>query len=202
MNNIIVISGPSGSGKSTLIRFLLKDHSDIIFSVSHTTRPRRGKEVDGKHYHFVSHDQFRRMIDNNAFVEWAEVHNNYYGTGFAEIDDKLKNPGNRVLVLDLDVQGAKNIKEKFPEALLILVTPPTLKELETRLIRREKAVNRQVEKRLQMAEEELKKYKLYDYIIINDNLEQAYSVLNAIFTAFKNTTARNEARIKRIIAPS
>jgi len=202
MNNIIVISGPSGSGKSTLIRSLLKDHRDIIFSVSHTTRPRRGKEVEGKHYHFISKAQFRRMIDNNTFVEWAEVHNNYYGTGFAEIDNKLKDSGNRVLVLDLDVQGAKNIKKKFPEALLILVTPPTLKELETRLLRREKAINQQVKKRLQIAKEELNEYKFYDYIVINENLEKAYSVLNAIFTAFKNTTARNEARIKRIITSS
>ena len=142
------------------------------------------------------------MIDNNTFVEWAEVHNNYYGTGFAEIDNKLKDSGNRVLVLDLDVQGAKNIKKKFPEALLILVTPPTLKELETRLLRREKAINQQVKKRLQIAKEELNEYKFYDYIVINENLEKAYSVLNAIFTAFKNTTARNEARIKRIITSS
>ncbi len=197
MSNIIVVSGPSGSGKTTLISMLLKEHPDLIFSVSHTTRASRGKEVDGKEYYFVSEAQFLHMIEEGAFIEWAKVYDNYYGTTLAEIENKAS--GTRFLVLDIDVQGARIIRQKFPDAIFILVAPPSLKELEKRLLQRENVINDEFQQRLRIAREELKEYPIYDFVIINDELRKAYGVLNSIYTSCKNTTARNETRIKRII---
>jgi guanylate kinase len=109
MNSIIVISGPSGSGKSTLIRHLLQKHPEIVFSTSHTTRTKRNREIEGRDYYFVSKGQFQEMIDNGEFVEWAKVYGNYYGTSFREIEKKARSSSTKYLVLDIDVQGAKNI---------------------------------------------------------------------------------------------
>jgi guanylate kinase len=196
-SNLIVISGPSGSGKTTLIRMLLKEHPDIIFSVSHTTRGPRDKEHDGREYYFINEEKFLRMVDEDAFVEWARVHDQYYGTSFQEIESKAS--GSKFMVLDIDVQGAKIIRRKFPDALFILVSPPSIKELEIRLLQRGHDIDEEFQQRLRIAREELKEYPIYDFIIINDKLRKAYGVLNSIYTAAKNTAARNEARINRII---
>ncbi|HLP47160.1 MAG TPA: guanylate kinase, partial [Candidatus Kapabacteria bacterium] len=125
MNNLIVVSGPSGSGKSTLIRRLLQKHPELVFSTSHTTRSRREREIDGKDYHFVSTEEFRRMIESDEFVEWAQVYGNYYGTSYGEIESKTKESQKTFLVLDIDVQGARNIKKKYPDALFVFIIPPT-----------------------------------------------------------------------------
>lgn len=199
MNNLIVISGPSGCGKSTLIRRLLQKHREFVFSISHTTRPRREREIDGKDYYFVSGEQFQQMIENNEFVEWALVHGNYYGTGYGEIETKLKRDHNTFLVLDIDVQGARNIKKKYAHALFIFVIPPTLEELERRLVRREKKVDENVRKRLEIARQELKEYHIYDYIIINKDLDKAFYILESIYTAYRNTTVRREYFIKELL---
>jgi len=198
-SNIMVISGPSGSGKSTLIKRLLAQHPGIVFSVSHTTRPARGREKDGVDYHFVSEEQFFRMKERDDFVEWARVYDNYYGTSYKEIDAKIE-VGERLL-LDLDIQGARNIKERYPDALFILVVPPSLEALRKRLVEREKKVDRHIEKRLEIAREELSQYELYDYIVINDHVEEAFAVLNAIYIAFNNTTSRHETFMKRLVKP-
>ncbi len=198
MNNIIVISGPSGSGKSTLIHILLKEHKELNFSVSYTSRKKRVNEENGKNYYFISKDKFREMIDTDKFVEWAKVHSNYYGTSWDEIDLKSKN--DKVVVLDLDVQGAKNIKKKFSDALFILIIPPSIKELEKRLIKREhNEINKDIKQRLRIAKNELEQYELYDYIVINENLKDASFVLNCIYISFLNLTCRKRISVERII---
>jgi len=196
-NNIIVVSGPSGSGKSTLIDRLMVRHPGIIFSTSHTTRPRRGSERDGEDYHFVSEEQFLHMADRGEFAEWAEVYENYYGTSYKEIETKSKT--GKDLVLDVDVQGAENIKKKYPDALFILVAPPSMEELRDRLGRREQKIDRHIQKRLETAREELTRYDIYDYIVINDNLEDAFAVLDAIYTASRNTKSRHETFMKQLV---
>lgn len=199
MNNLIVISGPSGSGKSTLIRRLLQKHGELVFSTSHTTRPRREREIDGKDYHFVSREQFQQMIDNDKYVEWALVFGNYYGTSYGEIESKVKESQNTFLVLDIDVQGARNIKKKYPAALFIFIIPPTLEELEKRLVKREKKEDENVRKRLEIARQELKEYDIYDYIVINKELHDAFYVLDSIYTAYRNTTGRHAHFVKKLL---
>jgi guanylate kinase len=125
--NIIVISGPSGSGKSTLINKLFDTFDNLTFSVSYTTRKIRKGETEGVNYHYVSEKSFKRMIEKDDFVEWAKVYSNYYGTAWKEI--KEKSGKNNILILDIDIQGAKKIKERFSEALMVLISPPSFSEL-------------------------------------------------------------------------
>ena len=199
MHNIIVISGPSGSGKSTLIGKLMKKHPEIIFSTSHTTRPNRMKEVNGRDYHFISQQEFLDMVENDEFVEWADVYGNYYGTSYREIESKSKIGGDTILALDIDVQGARKIKEKYHDALFIFVVPPSLEILRQRLEAREKKFDQHIRKRLEIAKEELKQYNIYDYIVVNDKLEEAFKVLNAIYTAYRHSKWRQEAFIKKYL---
>jgi len=181
--NIIVISGPSGSGKSSLIEKLFKKY-ELNFSISHTTRAIRGQENNGIDYHFVSKETFESMIEQNEFAEWAKVYLNYYGTSWEEI--KNKSDKDDILILDIDIQGAKKIKKKYNEAVLILISPPSLSVLEQRLIKREKRNDNDIKTRLKIALSELEEFHIYDYIIINDDLEKAFEKLDIIFSAFKN----------------
>ncbi len=183
--NIIVISGPSGSGKSSLIKKLFKKNK-LNFSISHTTRAIRGQEENGIDYYFVSNNNFKTMIEQNEFAEWAKVYLNYYGTSWEEIKDKSDKDD--ILILDIDIQGAKKIKEKFNEAVLILISPPSLSVLEKRLINREKRNDNDIKTRLKNALSELEEFHIYDYIIINDDLEESFEKLDTIFSAFKNRT--------------
>jgi guanylate kinase len=199
MHNIIVISGPSGSGKTTLIARLMELHPEIIFSTSHTTRPRRGREVNGKAYHFIPEMEFLEMVENDQFVEWAKVYGNYYGTSYREVESKSKLGGDKILALDIDVQGARKIREKYPEALFIFVVPPSLEILRQRLEAREKKLDQHLEKRLEIAKEELKQYNNYDYIVVNDKLEEAFKVLDAIYTAYRHSKWRQEAFMKKYL---
>lgn len=198
-HNIIVISGPSGSGKSTLIGRLMEHHPEIIFSTSHTTRPIRGKEVNGSDYHFIPQEEFLEMVENDQFVEWAKVYGNYYGTSYREIESKSKIGGDTILALDIDVQGARKIKEKYHDALFIFVVPPSLEILRQRLEAREKKFDQHIRKRLEIAKEELRQYNIYDYIVVNDKLEEAFKVLDAIYTAYRHTKWRQEAFIKKYL---
>jgi len=198
-HNIIVISGPSGSGKSTLIGKLMEQHPEIIFSTSHTTRPIRVREVNGRDYHFISQQEFLDMVKNDEFVEWADVYGNYYGTSYREIDSKSKKGGDTILALDIDVQGARKIKEKYPGALFIFVVPPSLDILYQRLEAREKKIDQHIRDRQEIAKEELKQYSIYDYIVVNDKLEEAFKVLDAIYTAFRHTRWRQEAFMQKYL---
>lgn len=197
MRNIIVISGPSGCGKSTLIAMLLAEFPELQFSVSHTTRPPRPGEVDGKDYHFVSAERFARMVQASRFAEWAEVHGRRYGTSWKEI--RAKSGKGRTLVLDIDSQGALAIKRQFPEAMAIFVPPPTLAALKKRLLLRQGKLDREARRRLAAAMKELRAYKLYDYVVVNDELASALADLCCLYVAFCRQTPRNDAVVRKLL---
>ena len=171
MGRLYVFSAPSGAGKSTIINSLKKGMGFIGYSVSHTSRKPRGSEENGVHYHFVEKDTFRRMIGDGQFVEWAEVYGNLYGTSFLSLDEQTSQ-GLDVL-LDLDHQGAENIKKHYEDSVLIYVLPPSLEVLEDRLRGRGTDNEKVMKKRLDEAVNDMKNCVWYDYIIINDDLKKA-----------------------------
>jgi guanylate kinase len=197
MNNIIIISGPSGCGKSTLIHELLAEFPELNFSVSHTTRPPRKNELPGKDYHFISELEFQKMLRGGQFVEWAEVHGHRYGTSCKEI--RAKSGKGRTLVLDIDVQGARNIKRQFSEAMAIFVIPPTLAALKKRLRQRETRLNPETRLRLRAALKELRAYKLYDYVVVNDELPAALADLRCLVATFFLRLPRSQDKIKKLL---
>lgn len=197
--NIIVISGPSGSGKSTLVKYLMERHPELEFSVSHTTRPIRGREVNGVDYHFVEREHFQRLIDEGAFVEYAEVYGNYYGTSFQEVETKGNWTTGKYLVLDIDIQGARIVRKRFPDALFVLVSPPSVQTLGERLARREGKLDDVIKNRLLIARGELEQFNFYDYIIINDRLEDAKSDMEAIYTAYRCKTFRKAPFMRKML---
>ena len=197
MRNIIVISGPSGCGKSTLIHELLAEFPELLFSVSHTTRPMRKNEVPGRDYHFVSAGEFQKMLRGDKFVEWAEVHGHHYGTSWKEV--RAKSGKGRTLVLDIDSQGARNIKRQFPEAMAVFVVPPTLAALKKRLLLRQGKLDREARQRLHAALKELRTYEQYDYVIVNDKLPAAMAGLRCLYAAFCLQTRRNQDKVKKLL---
>jgi guanylate kinase len=189
---LYVISGPSGCGKSTLIRRLLNEMKTVHFSVSHTTRPKRSLELFGKDYTFVSSEEFQRMAREGAFLEWAVVHGHRYGTSHKEIEAKLKQGD---LILDIDVQGARQVKAKYPQGIFIFVLPSRLEELRRRLEIRGENSPESIRERLATAKGEVEAYAEFDYIVINDLLEKATQELRAILLCGK---CRREARLEEI----
>ncbi len=173
---IYVISGPSGSGKSTLIRLVLAVLENVTFSVSHTTRERRNSEVEGRDYRFVSEDEFKRKIRRNQFAEWAVVYGDYYGTSRKE----LRKGARLDLLLDIDVQGARQLKKKLPRAIFIFILPPSYDVLKRRLAERGLESVIVVRKRLAAAKEEIKECSRFDHIIVNNNLDEAVQDLASI----------------------
>ena len=173
--NIFVISAASGTGKTTLIARLLQHHSDIRVSVSHTTRaPRRGEE-NGKHYHFVSVPEFERMIEEGQFVEYAKVYGNYYGTSTQSLES-LTRQGTDV-ILEIDTQGAEQIRRQLPQAYSIFIAPPSLGTLEQRLRQRAADAPQVIAVRLAEARNEIEQARLFDYLVINDDLTAAEAAL-------------------------
>ena len=173
--NIFVISAASGTGKTTLIARLLQHHSDIRVSVSHTTRaPRRGEE-NGKHYHFVSVPEFERMIEEGQFVEYAKVYGNYYGTSTQSLES-LTRQGVDV-ILEIDTQGAEQIRRLLPQAYSIFIAPPSLATLEQRLHQRAADAPQVIAVRLTEARNEIEQARLFDYLVVNDDLTAAEAAL-------------------------
>lgn len=179
---LFVISSPSGCGKGTLIGKLLEHYDNIWLSVSATTRAPRAGEVDGVNYYFLDKERFVEMIDNGELVEWAKYSGNYYGTPKKYIDEHL-NKGENV-ILEIEVVGAKNIKKMYPDSTLIFIKPPSMEELERRLRGRGTEDEDSIKKRLETAEIELLQTENYDYVVINDSLEDACRELEQII--FKN----------------
>ena len=175
---VYIISAPSGSGKSTLVTELLKLVAGLDFSISYTTRPPRGSELDGKHYFFVLRPEFEAMIEAGEFLEHAEVFGNYYGTARRFLREAEQQAHD--LVLDIDVQGATQIKEKLPEAVSIFILPPDRQTLEWRLRKRSEDAEPVIQRRLVTAKREIENYDKYDYIVINDRLEESIEGLQAI----------------------
>lgn len=188
--SLFVISAPSGAGKTTLCQKLREIIPDVKFSVSYTTRKPRAGEVDGVHYFFVDEDEFRAMIAEGEFVEWAQVHGNFYGTSKRRIEDII-NEGFDV-ILDIDVQGGRQIREHFPDSVLIFVLPPSMDELKRRLTGRMSDTEDVIKKRLKNAIDEIREYKNYDYVIINDVFDDALEEMVAIIIAERVRTSKIE----------
>jgi guanylate kinase len=177
---LLVVSSPSGAGKTTLSRRLLARHRELHFSISYTTRPRRPREQDGVDYHFVSDTRFDEMIAESAFAEWNVVHGRRYGTALSTVRCALA-AGEQVL-LDIDYQGALKLASEFPSgARLVYILPPSMRTLETRLRGRGTDAESVIEQRLRKAREELRFYSRYHYLVVNDDVERAYSELEAIY---------------------
>lgn len=175
---LIVLTGPSGVGKGTLVRSLLARHSDLYLSVSATTRSPRPGEVDGKDYYFVTRPQFEEMVNRGELLEWAEYAENYYGTPRIHVEEKI-NLG-MIVLLEIEVMGARIIKQTFPDALRIFILPPSLEELERRLRGRGKDSEVAIIRRLEKAKEELAASADFSHTIVNDDLEVALEQLETI----------------------
>ena len=197
MTTVYIISAPSGSGKSTLVARLLDSVPDLMFSISYTTRKPRGAEVDGKGYRFVSREHFEDMLKRNEFLEYAEVFGNYYGTHRCILEE-AKQQG-KDLVLDIDVQGARQLKEKIPEAVTVFVLAPSRQVLEHRLRSRGEDREEVVTRRLLEAADEIRNYKAYDYVLINRDLKEAEATLSAIVRAERARRIRIEDQIRPIL---
>lgn len=185
---LIVMSGFSGAGKGTLMKRLLNDYEDYAFSVSMTTRAPRVGEVDGKDYFFVTRETFEKNIENDGFVEYAEYCGNYYGTPRAYVEEQLRNGKN--VILDIEVQGAMQIKAKFPNALMVFVTPPSIDVLLKRLRARGTETEDVIQKRINQAKEESSRMDKYEYIVINDDLDTAVKEMHEIVCSAKFATSR------------
>jgi guanylate kinase len=186
---LLIISSPSGAGKTTLCNRLRKEFPNLAFSVSHTTRKPRPGEQDGREYHFVDLASFRAMVAQQKFAEWAEVHGNHYGTSFAEIELARGRKATGIL-FDIDFQGARQIRAKVPEAVAAFILPPSLEELERRLRSRASEDEATVQKRLAKARHEIENYGLFDYLVVNDDLDLAYDRLRSVLLAESARRAR------------
>jgi len=198
MITLFVISGPSGAGKSVLIRRILDDLPGIRFSVSSTTRTPRPGEADGIDYHFISREQFQDGVDAGRFLEHARFSANSYGTNRHEIEEaELLGQD---LLLDIEVQGARQLQETGIEAVYIFVTPPSFAELERRLRSRNTEDEGAIQRRLRQSVEDVSHVHRYQFVIVNDNLEEAYSRLRSIFVAERSRRTRMEAALEPILA--
>ncbi len=199
VGTLYIISAPSGAGKGSLINALLAEKRDwtLQFSVSHTTRAPRDGEIDGEHYHFTNIDDFKQMIDNNTFIEWAKVFTNYYGTSLLNIDEALQNGID--IFLDIDWQGARQVRKMKPDAVSIFILPPSLAELEKRLTNRGQDNADVITKRMQQAQAEMSHYDEYDYLIINNDFEKACYELSSIVSAKRNLTKNKIEQHKKTI---
>ncbi len=175
---IIVLSSPSGCGKTTVANRLLAELPNLRKSISYTTRPIRQGEINGKDYHFVSHEKFEKMVKANEFLEWEKVYDNSYGTSLSQTRNHV-NQGFDVLLV-IDVKGGKNIKNRIPDGILIFLDPPSVEELERRLRSRQTDSDKEIKKRLNEVQKELKYRAFYDYIVLNDNLEKAVTNIKNI----------------------
>jgi len=187
---LFIVSAPSGAGKSTLLKHVFDAEHGIEFSVSTTTRPQRPGECDGVEYHFTDAVTFKRMIDEGEFIEYARVHGNYYGTRRRTVEAALARGAD--LLLDIDVQGAKEIRKHLPEAVSIFVMPPSIKVLEERLRRRGTESEEHIQRRLKNATEEIRHSRDYDYLVVNDDLAAATARMIEIIRTERGMNVRRE----------
>ena len=197
MTTIFIVSAPSGSGKSTLVRHLLANVPGLTFSVSYSTRAPRGNEVEGESYRFVSRAEFEKMAGLDEFLEHAEVFGNYYGTHRGALEQAQEQ--GKDLVLDIDVQGARQLKSKIPEAVTIFILAPSREILEQRLRTRSEDSDAVIKRRLRDAANEIRNYSAYDYVLVNNDLAQSDEALAAIVRAERVRRRRMEEQIRPIL---
>jgi guanylate kinase len=197
MTTVFIISAPSGSGKSTLVARLLRETRNLTFSVSFTTRKPRSNEVEGQAYHFIDRTEFERRLEADEFLEHADVFGNYYGTHSDAL--ALAKAQGKDLVLDIDVQGAAQLKKRIPDAVSIFVLPPSREILEHRLRARSQDDEAVILRRLADAAREIRNYRLYDYVLVNNDLNLAAETLKAIVAAERVRRIRVEEKIQPIL---
>ncbi len=193
----VVVSAPSGTGKTTLIRELLSRDENLVFAVSTTTRSQRDGEREGSNYYFVTDNEFQKKIQGEEFLEWALVHQKYYGTTKKEVD-RIKQSG-KIPIFDVDVQGAKQLREKLRNAVYIFIIPPSIRELKRRLYARRSDSQEQIAIRIDNALEELKQFAIYDYLVINEDVEKAVSDCASIIRAELCRMPRNSSKMRDIL---
>jgi guanylate kinase len=197
---MLILSSPSGAGKTTLTRMLLQTKAlDLTLSISVTTRPRRSSEVDGIHYTFIPKKQFEAMRDAGDLLEWAEVHGNFYGTPREPVEQVLAQ--GRDMLFDIDYQGTQQVKAKASDDVVtIFILPPSMQELKARLERRAEDNRETIDKRLDNARHEIGRWELYDYVLVNDDLQTTFDELLAILTAERHKAARQKDGIGAFVA--
>ena len=195
---LLIISSPSGAGKTTLCNRLRAELPDLRFSVSHTTRRPRPNELDGREYHFIDAERFDHMVRAGAFAEWAQVHGNLYGTSLHEIEAARQ--GAHGVLFDIDYQGARQIKAALPKAVSVFILPPSLAELERRLRGRGTEDEATTVRRLSNAMREIEHYGLFDYVIINDQIDRAYAELRGVVLAERCRRERYATTCERLLA--
>lgn len=195
--NLIIISSPSGGGKGTLIREILSSVPDISYSVSYTTRQMRAGEENGRDYFFVSPDEFKKRIDAGEFLEYAEVHGNFYGTSLNQVKAEM-NLG-RDIILEIDVQGAANVRRTIPEAVSIFILPPSFAVLRERLVARKTEKEKDLAVRLKNSFGEVRQYGEFEYVVVNDEKTQAAKSLENIILAERQKRVRQSGAIQAIL---
>jgi guanylate kinase len=195
--NLFIITSPSGGGKGTLIREVLRSVPKVGYSVSFTTRGQRAGEEHGKHYYFVSREEFEKKVENGEFLEWAPVHGNFYGTSRAQVESEL-NLG-RDIILEIDVQGAENVKRLVPEAIGVFILPPSFEVLRERLTARQTESEADLQIRLRNSKTEVSRWKEFDFVIINDEINRASMDLAAVFLSERLKRGRQTENIEKII---
>jgi guanylate kinase len=195
--NLIIISSPSGGGKGTLINRVLETCPEITLSVSFTTRQIRPGEMDGREYFFVSKDEFERLIEEGAFLEYATVHGNYYGTSLSQVRTVMEQ--GKDIILEIDVQGAETIFSKMPEVVGIFILPPSYSVLENRLTRRGTEKQDEIAVRLENSFTEIEKYQLFRYSVVNDDIQRASDEIMGVIRAERSRTDRQLAVITDIL---
>ena len=195
---LLVISGPSGVGKGTVLHDLMNTQKNLVYSVSATTRDKRDGEIEGVSYFYKSHEEFKQMINDDQFLEYAHVHNNYYGTPKEFVENKI-NDG-KIVVLEIDVQGAVNVKRNTDNAVFIFLATPSISELKNRIVGRGTETENDINLRMKNARKELEYIKYYDYLVINDHINTAINSVNEIINAEKHKVFREEDfNIKEIL---
>jgi guanylate kinase len=207
MTSVFIVSAPSGSGKSTLVKWLLTRDKGLLFSVSYTTREPRGTEIPGQDYHYTSRAEFERRIAVGEFLEWADVFGHYYGTHRSILERAQAE--NKDLILDIDVQGARQLKESIPDAVSIFILAPSREILEQRLrsrseaeqkVHRSEDIEAVIERRLRKARDEIRNYSQYDFVLVNDDLGRSTETLAAIVAAERVRRVKVEPVVKSILA--
>ncbi|MBP7174851.1 MAG: guanylate kinase [Thermoclostridium sp.] len=189
---LIVVSGPAGVGKGTVVSLARERDRDVIFSVSATSRSPRPGEIDGRNYFFVTRERFEEMIQENELLEWVEYCGNYYGTPKAYVKTELEKGRN--VLLEIDVEGANNIKKQYPECILVFIMPPSLEELRNRITKRGTESPEVIESRLARAEKEMKYSVLYDHIIVNQTIEEAAEQFLKIIRKERRKSAKQDKK--------